>query len=231
MAKSKSTVIILTLLITATLLGILAALVWIGYILTQSKPELKSPVLTQSKPELKRPVSPLNAVNTFNSLDQVELTTTRHVDYTQLQNYLQSKDWQAADRETYLRLLDVAGSKAQALGWTPQDEMDTLSCVDLRTIDQLWTIASDNKLGFSIQRKILKDDNSDYRKMYDQVGWQTLTGEWLIQWNYNQQTKRYEYKPGKEPNFKTFPLGHLPTVERGYNFDVSIDGRLAQCGF
>jgi hypothetical protein len=230
MAKSKSTVIILTLLITATLLGILAALVWIGYILTQSKPELKSPVLSKSKPELKRPVS-VNAVNTFNSLDQVELTTTRHVDYTQLRNYLQSKDWQAADRETYLRLLDVAGSKAQALGWTPQDEMDTLSCVDLRTIDQLWTIASDNKLGFSIQRKILKDDNSDYRKMYDQVGWQTLTGEWLIQWNYNQQTKRYEYKPGKEPNFKTFPLGHLPTVERGYNFDVSIDGRLAQCGF
>ena len=66
--------------------------------------------------------------------------------------------------------------------------------------------------------------------MYDAVGWQTLTGECLIQWNYNQQTKRYEYKPGKEPNFKTFPPGYLPTVERGYNFDVSLNTALTKCG-
>jgi hypothetical protein len=217
MAKSKPTVLILTLLITASLVGIFAVLGWIGYMLTQSKPAGKSP-------------EGLNSVNTFNSLPQVELTTARNVDYTQLRNYLQRKNWQAADRETYLKLLDVAGPQAKEEGEIPKDEMEALSCVDLKTIDKLWTIASDNKLGFSVQRKILQEDNNDYRKMYDQVGWQTATGEWLIKWDYNQQTKRYEYKPGSEPNFKTFPPGHLPTVERGYNFNVSLDNRLAQCG-
>lgn len=116
------------------------------------------------------------------------------------------------------------------MGYTPQDEMNGLSCVDLKTIDSLWIAASDGKLGFSPQKKILREQKNDYRKMYDQVGWQTPTGKWLIEWNYNQQTKRYEYKQGLDPNFKTFPPGHLPTVERGYNFDVSLDTAIARCG-
>jgi len=32
-------------------------------------------------------------------------------------------------------LLDVAGLKAQALGYTPQDEMNNLSCIDLIAIN------------------------------------------------------------------------------------------------
>ncbi|MEH1903309.1 MAG: GUN4 domain-containing protein [Nostoc sp.] len=220
MAKNNQTVLVLTLLITASLIGIFAVLGWIGYSLTRSKSENKSPGST-------------NLVNTTtnpSSLKQVEITTARNVDYSQLQKYLQSKDWQKADRETYLRMLDVAGTKAQAEGAIAKDEMNALSCVDLKTIDRLWSTASDGKLGFSAQEKILREQKNDYRKMYDAVGWQTLTGEWLIQWNYNQQTKRYEYKPGKEPNFKSFPPGHLPTVERGYNFDVSLDAALTRCG-
>ncbi|WP_392534813.1 GUN4 domain-containing protein [Nostoc sp. C117] len=142
---------------------------------------------------------------------------------------MQNKDWQASDGETYFRMLDVAGTKAQAEGAIGKDEMNALSCVDLKTIDRLWSTASDGKLGFSAQEKILREKN-DYRKMYNALSWQTLTGEWLIQWNYNQQTKRYEYKPGKEPNFKTFPPEYLPSVERGYNFGVSLDVALVRCG-
>ncbi|MEH2316427.1 GUN4 domain-containing protein [Nostoc sp.] len=220
MAKNNQTVLALTLLITASLIGIFAVLSWIGYSLTRSKSEIKS----RGSSDL------VNKTTNPSSFKQVEITTARNVDYSQLQKYLQSKDWQGSDRETYLRMLDVAGTKAQAEGSIGKDEMNTLSCVDLKTIDRLWSTASDGKLGFSAQEKILREQKNDYRKMYDAVGWQTLTGEWLIQWNYNQQTKRYEYKPGKEPNFKTFPPGHLPTVERGYNFDVSLDAALTKCG-
>ncbi|WP_196516344.1 GUN4 domain-containing protein [Nostoc sp. WHI] len=65
-------------------------------------------------------------------MKQIEITTARNVDYSQLQKYLQSKDWQGANRETYLRMLDVAGTKAQAEGVIGKDEMKALSCVDLR---------------------------------------------------------------------------------------------------
>lgn len=220
MAKNK-TALTLTLLITASLVGIVAGLVWIGFLLTKSKS-------TSTSGE--NPV-PTNTTINSSSLSQVELTTARNVDYSQLREYLQRRDWRAADRETYTRLLDVAGSKAQALGYTPQDEMNNLSCIDLKTINSLWHAASDGKLGFSTQQQILKAQGNDYRKMYDQVGWQTPTGQWLLEWNYNQEIRRYEYKQGKEPNFKSFPPGHLPTVERGYNFDVSLDGALVRCGF
>lgn len=220
MAKNNQTVLTLTLLITASLIGIFAVLSWIGFTLIRSKSEIKNPENADLR----------HTTTNSNSLQQVEITTARNVDYSQLQKYLQNKDWQASDRETYLRMLDVAGTKAQAEGAIGKDEMNALSCVDLKTIDRLWSTASDEKLGFSAQEKILREQKNDYRKMYDAVGWQTLTGEWLIQWNYNQQTKRYEYKPGKEPNFKTFPPGHLPTVERGYNFDVSLDVALVRCG-
>ncbi len=219
--KNNQAVLTLALLITVSLLGIFAVLGWIGYMLTQSKSEPKSPVKTDSN----------TITNNSSSINQVEITTARNVDYSQLRNYLQNKDWQAANQETYLRMLDVAGTKAQAQGAIDKDEMNAISCVDLKTIDKLWSAASGGHLGFSVQERILREQKNDYRKMYDQVGWQTLTGEWLIQWNYNQQTKRYEYRPGKEPNFKTFPPGHLPTVERGYNFGVSLDATLVKCGF
>ncbi|WP_442935838.1 GUN4 domain-containing protein [Nostoc sp.] len=38
-----------------------------------------------------------------------------------------------------------------------KDEMNALSCVDLKTIDKLWSRASDGKLGFSAQEKILRE--------------------------------------------------------------------------
>ncbi|MHC5735814.1 hypothetical protein [Nostoc sp.] len=105
MAKNNQTVLALTLLITASLIGIFAVLGWIGYSLTRSKSESKTPGNTDL----------VNTTTNSSSLKQVEITTGRNVDYSQLQKYLQSKDWQGSDRETYLRMLDVAGTKAQAV--------------------------------------------------------------------------------------------------------------------
>jgi hypothetical protein len=211
MKNNNKTVLIVALLVTAGLFSIGAGLIWLGYAVTKANSGTGTPT------------APSGAET------QALSGTASQVDFRKLQEYLQQKDWRAADRETYERVLEVAGPKAQAKGMIPKEEMKTLSCTDIKTIDKLWSDASDGLLGFSAQQDILRA-YGDYRKMYDQVGWQKLSGEWLIEWDYNPQTKRMDYKPGKEPNFKNPPPGHLPTVERGYNFGSSLDAALSRCG-
>ncbi|AFZ21516.1 GUN4 domain-containing protein [Allocoleopsis franciscana] len=219
MAKTNLTAVILTLLVIVGLFSVAGALVWMGSLMKSRSGSTPSVTVA----------TPTPTTNSSGSLNQIA-KSDRQVDYSKLRTYLQQKNWKAADRETYERMLEAAGPQAQALGYTPQTEMDTLSCTDLKTIDGLWSAASEGKFGFTAQQRILKA-LGDYRKMYEQVGWQKLSGEWLIEWTYNPQTKRLDYKPGKEPNFTTPPPGHLPTVERGYNFDVSLDAVLKRCGF
>lgn len=221
--KNETPALILAFFITAGLIG--GGFWWFRHTGTGSN-------LGAVTPTDSRAPTPSVAPPTPTKIDgsKLALTSDRNVDYSQLQAALQQKDWKAADRETYLRLLDAAGPKAQALGFTPQDEMSTFSCTDLKTVDTLWSAASGGRFGFAAQQGILRA-LGDYRKMYDQVGWQKPSGEWLIEWTYNPQTKRMDYKPGRSPNFADPPPGHFPTVERGYNFDVSLDGALKHCGF
>ncbi|MCL1467988.1 GUN4 domain-containing protein [Argonema galeatum] len=220
MAKNNKTVLALTLLVIAGLFSIAAGLVWLGFQLSKSNSGTTTPP----------PVNPVNTPTNFTSIDRVPLNSTRNVDYSKLRDYLKQKDWRQADRETYERMLDAAGPKSQAKGFTPLDEMENLSCTDLKTIDNLWSTASKGQQGFTTQQDILRA-LGDYRKMYAQVGWEDEKGQKLMDWNYNAQIKRMEYKVGKEPNFKNPPPGHLPTAEREYNFDVSLNAALKRCSF
>jgi hypothetical protein len=116
---------------------------------------------------------------------------------------------------------------------TPKAEMDTLSCSELKTIDQLWNVASNGQQGFSVQMNIFRALGSDYRKMYSTVGWQKQlpSNAWAFEWRYNPQDRRMEFLPGKEPNYTNPVAGHLPTVEVGYNLDVAFSGALKRCNF
>jgi len=67
---------------------------------------------------------------------------------------LLQKNWRSADRETYERLLEAAGPKAQAIGMIPKEEMDLLSCKDLQTVDRLWSSASNGLFGFTAQQGV-----------------------------------------------------------------------------
>lgn len=219
MAKDNKAIVTLTLLVVVSLFSIAAGLVWVGYVLTQSKSGSTNTATG----------IPGNPTSSSSPLAQASIPNNGKLDYAKLRADLQQKAWKAADRDTYELMLQVAGPKAQAKGIIPKDEMETLSCTDLKTIDSLWSAASEGQLGFTAQQEILRAQG-DYRKMYAQVGWQAPTGEWLIEWSYNPKTKRMDYQPGQEPNFKNPPPGHLPTVERGYNFDVSVNAALQRCG-
>lgn len=167
-----------------------------------------------------------------------ELEATRRprsqVDYTKLEEYLQKKDWRAADKETYERLLEAAGPRAVSDGQIHRDEMELLSCDDLKLVDGLWRKNSNGKFGFAIQRHILRRVGS-WQNMYETVGWRKLSGEWLIQVETAVQPNgnfRLEFLPGKEPNYTdNAPMGHLPFKERAYNFEVGIDDALRDCSF
>ncbi|MCY7276259.1 MAG: GUN4 domain-containing protein [Phormidesmis sp. CAN_BIN44] len=148
------------MLIILGLFSLAGAVVWFGL---KTQPNNGLPFI---------PGSPSSSASSNNpSLSQDDRTQSlllesdRNVSYSKLRDDLQ-QNWKAADRETYERLLEAAGSKAQAQGFTPQDEMDTFSCKDLRTIDRLWNNASNGKFGFAAQQGTLRA-LGDYRKMYD----------------------------------------------------------------
>jgi hypothetical protein len=175
MAKRNRTAFILTLLVILGLFGLAGA---VALLALRMQPNSGSNSTSTSSVETTpNPLASFGGRNQDSqALEQVPLESDRGVDYRQLREYLQQQNWKAADQETYERLLEAAGAKSPSQGFTPQDEMDRLSCKDLHTVDQLWSRASNGRLGFTAQQSILRA-LGDYRKMYDQVGWQRLSGE------------------------------------------------------
>ncbi len=228
MKKNNQPALILTFLVVLGLFSLAGAVIWLGMRMQSNGPAASvAPVSSSSAPSAEIPEQSSDVAQ---QLNQVPLESDRSVDYRKLRDSLLQKNWRAADRETYERLLEAAGPKARSTGLIPKEEMDLLSCKDLQTVDRLWSTASNSLFGFTAQQGVLKA-LGDYRKMYDEVGWQSRSGEWAIEWTYNPQIKRMDYKLGKEPNFTKPPAGHFPTVERGYNFDASLDGALKRCKF
>lgn len=134
---------------------------------------------------------------------------------TNLNKFLQQKNWQAADRETYELVLKLGGEKSQSRGYLDYTEIESLPCADLRKIDNAWREASDKKLGFSTQQVIYKKQGQDWQRMYSKVGWGNLKGQKfkrLVDKELNRQNQKLEYKDGMKPNFKNPPIGHLPVT-------------------
>jgi len=160
-------------------------------------------------------------------LSSVPLTSTKGVDYTALRYALQEHNWKQANEDTTEALLKAFGPNSDNTGHVDPQEAANPPCQDIKTVDQLWSKASDGYLGFTAQRQILKQAEV-YHQGYNKMQWQRPGGEWLIQYSYDGHRERF--KPGYEPNYGNPDKGHLPTFERGYNFKYSFDGTLAKCG-
>lgn len=170
-----------------------------------------------------------NQSNTSNGdLASVPLVSERGVNYANLRSDLQSHNWKQANQETTEDLLKTFGPNSDRTGQVDPQEAANPSCTDLKTVDQLWSKASNGNLGFTAQRQVLQQVANDYRKAYNQMQWQRPGGEWLIQYTYDGHRERF--KPGYEPDYGNPDKGHLPTFERGYNFQYSFDGTLTKCG-
>jgi len=134
-----------------------------------------------------------------------DLSTEREVDYARLRDLLAAGKWWEANRETGTVILSASGR--EKLGCSEKD-IRQFPCTDLRTINQLWVKYSNERFGFSVQKRILENlggtKDADWQTFYrfgDSVGWR-VKGSWIRKVKYTIDA----------------PMGHLPDLE----FSVSL---------
>ncbi len=131
-----------------------------------------------------------------------DLASEKEIDYTKLRDLLGTGDWKAADRETYLVMLQAVGRKEG--DYLRPDALKNFPCQDLKTIDSLWVKYSNGHFGFSVQKKIWQECGSptDAGEKWDRfcvkVGWQ------------NQQATKYVSYDKLKFDLQKSPAGELP---------------------
>ncbi len=125
---------------------------------------------------------------------ELTLLSARGVDYTKLRDYLSSKKWKEADRETWTVM-------CQSLSLTPGTQLEIsqiykLPCEDLQIVDRLWLHYSQAQFGFSVQKQIYESVKGDYIRFCDRVNWPT----------YNSAIASGQIKFTQKA-----PIGHLPS--------------------
>jgi hypothetical protein len=93
------------------------------------------------------------------------------LDLELLQSLLARQDYQAADQLTSQKMCAAAGSGATERGWLYFTDVDQIAPADLAAIDQLWLVYSENKFGFSVQRKLWLSVGKNWEKLWQKIGW------------------------------------------------------------
>ena len=127
----------------------------------------------------------------------VSLKSEHNIDYKPLYFALVNNNFKEANKLTQLYLSQLTNINRQdKRQWLYFTDIFSLPVQDLQTIDQLWTIYSIGKFGFSIQRRIWLYNNKDWEKFWHTIGWKI-----------NKKNKRY---PNEFTWDQTAPTGHLP---------------------
>lgn len=84
-------------------------------------------------------------------------------------------------------------------------EVQFISEADLKTIDELWRKYSNNKFGYSVQKKVWNKVNKNFTKFFLKVGWMKKLDTEIEQYNYRSFPAEFMW----ENNDQT-PGGHLP---------------------
>ncbi len=100
-----------------------------------------------------------------------DLSSEAGVDYTRLRDLLKAGKWKEADSETTRVMLKAADRE-----WLNYDDLEKFPCIDLCTLDRLWTKYSDGHFGFSVQKRLWlsvggKVDYETECRLGDLVGW------------------------------------------------------------
>ncbi|MEM8614279.1 MAG: GUN4 N-terminal ARM-like repeat domain-containing protein [Cyanobacteria bacterium P01_H01_bin.105] len=126
----------------------------------------------------------------------VMLNSDQGVDYQTLQTLLIAQEFEEADRLTLQKLCELAGPAAVQRKWVYFTEVDSFPVSDLRTIDQLWRVYSEDRFGFSKQRELWLGLNRDWNRLWEKLAWKS-GNIWT----------RY---PGEFVWDLSAPVGHLP---------------------
>ena len=112
------------------------------------------------------------------------LSSSVGIDYSRLRDLLAAKNWKEADEETISVMLQVAGQEKE--GCLEVEDIENFPWIDLCTIDQLWVKYSNERFGFSIQKRIWQSaGGTNYHDAEaechfgERVGWR-IGGFWLF---------------------------------------------------
>ncbi|KAK9932374.1 hypothetical protein M0R45_019614 [Rubus argutus] len=123
-----------------------------------------------------------------------------------LQQHLSSQNFREADEETRRLLIVLAGEAAQTRGYVFFSEVQFIPEADLKAIDDLWRQHSNNRFGYSVQKRIFFDKVSeDFTNFFIKVGWMKKLDTEVDQFNYRAFPNEFIW----ELNDDT-PEGHLP---------------------
>ncbi len=121
-------------------------------------------------------------------------------DYSPLQKYLLNESFEDADRFTSSKLRELAGEKAVKRGYVYFSEVESISGIDLSTLNKLWIVYSRGKFGFTVQAKILDSVGGRYDKLWPRIGWKK-DGIWT------RYPKAFNWSIDA-------PSGHMPLVNQ-----------------
>ncbi|MGD1865546.1 MAG: GUN4 N-terminal ARM-like repeat domain-containing protein [Phormidesmis sp.] len=127
----------------------------------------------------------------------VPLKSEQDIDYSDLQQSLIERNYQVADKLTMQKLCELAGERAVQRKWVYFTEVSQFSVTDLKTIDALWRLYSEDKFGWSKQHELWMRLGQDWERLWAQLIWKSSEGKWT----------RY---PGEFIWDLSAPVGHLP---------------------
>jgi serine/threonine protein kinase len=119
----------------------------------------------------------LNPTAVHLSPQGASLASEKGIDYSRLRDLLAAGNWKEANEETRQKMLEVMGQ--QQRDYLDNEDIQRFPCTDLRTINELWVYYSSDRFGFSVQKRIWKDEGGRpgvynlavYEKFGERVGW------------------------------------------------------------
>ena len=116
------------------------------------------------------------------------------MDYSLLRDLLAAGEWEKADDETRLKLIEMAGEEAVIRGWVYFTEVKDIPIADLRTVDDLWLSYSKGRYGYSVQKKAWVKSRKVWTKFFQEIDW--VQGEnnayrkWPLEFNWVADAKK-----------------------------------------
>jgi molecular chaperone DnaK (HSP70) len=107
----------------------------------------------------------------------MKLLSAKGINYKKLQSLLMAQKWREADEETAQIILSLVNRTQE--GFLNNESMEKIPQKDLGTIDRLWVKYSNERFGFSIQKRIWHTMNNNAGEFGERVGgyfaWKSLS--------------------------------------------------------
>nr|GMD97150.1 tetrapyrrole-binding protein, chloroplastic [Ipomoea batatas] len=147
-------------------------------------------------------------------------TSQPAISYDLLEQHLAGQNFRQADEETRRLLIALAGDAALKRGYVFFSEVQFIPAADLQHIDSLWRKHSNEKFGYSVQKKIWNKVGKDFTKLFLKLGWMKKLDTEVLQYNYRAFPDEFTW----EISYGAPPDGHLPLTNalRGTQLFTSI---------